>query len=140
MEETRKDKGNLSREDEAAIGDEIEVRREDQDKINRFSTLHQKEKLLEEELKQKEKEKEDLEEISSELELADEEEKVPYKIGDSFVSLPVSEVQELLAGSIEKIDTEVSEVEEKLSGLRDEMQGLKTALYGRFGRSINLEA
>lgn len=30
------------------------MRREDQDKINRFSTLHQKEKLLEEELKQKE--------------------------------------------------------------------------------------
>lgn len=33
--------------------DENEVRREDQDKINRFSRLHQREMLLEEELKTK---------------------------------------------------------------------------------------
>ncbi len=31
--------------------DELEVRREDQDKINKFSRLHQREMLLEEELK-----------------------------------------------------------------------------------------
>jgi prefoldin subunit 4 len=53
------------------------VRREDQEKINKFSTLHQKETRLEDELKAKLKEKEDLEEISMELELVDEEEKVP---------------------------------------------------------------
>jgi hypothetical protein len=41
----------LSKDEE---GEETEVRREDQDKINRFSTLHQKEKLLQEELKTKE--------------------------------------------------------------------------------------
>lgn len=63
-----------------------------------------------------------------------------YKIGDSFFLLPLPEVQELLATSIEKIDGDVTAVEEKLSELRDEMQQLKTALYGRFGRSINLEA
>ncbi|THZ86944.1 hypothetical protein D6C84_02097 [Aureobasidium pullulans] len=141
-------------------GEETEVRREDQDKINRFSTLHQKEKLLQADLKTKEvrsrlnmrvqnymvdlyivqKEKEDLEEVSSELELADEDEKVSYKIGDSFFLLPLPEVQELLAASIEKIDSDVTAVEGKLSELREEMQQLKTALYGRFGRSINLEA
>ncbi len=71
------------------------MRREDQEKINRFSSLHQKEEVLEEELRAKivqfeplqswsairltqaQKEKEDLEEISGELELVDEEEKVP---------------------------------------------------------------
>lgn len=42
----------LSKEDEAATGsDEVEVRREDQDKINKFSRLHQRELILEEELK-----------------------------------------------------------------------------------------
>ncbi|CAD0039882.1 unnamed protein product [Aureobasidium pullulans] len=125
--------GYLSKDEE---GEETEVRREDQDKINRFSTLHQKEKLLQADLKTREKEKEDLEEVSSELELADEDE----KIGDSFFLLPLPEVQELLAASIEKIDSDVTAVEEKLSELREEMQQLKTALYGRFGRSINLEA
>lgn len=63
-----------------------------------------------------------------------------YKIGDSFFSLPVPEVQELLTASVDKIDTEVSAVEDKLSELREEMTSLKAALYGRFGRSINLEA
>ena len=63
-----------------------------------------------------------------------------YKIGDSFFSLPVLEVQDLLSQSVEKINGDVSTLEEKLSGLREEMQELKGALYGRFGRSINLEA
>lgn len=39
----------LSKADEEAA-DEVEVRREDQDKINRFSRLHQRELVLEEEL------------------------------------------------------------------------------------------
>ncbi|CZT18883.1 probable prefoldin subunit 4 [Ramularia collo-cygni] len=130
----------LSREEEATIGEEKEVRREDQEKINRFSRLHSREKGLEEDLKVKQKDKEDLEEISGELELADEDDKVPYRIGDSFFSLPVPEVQELLTASVERIDGEVSTVEEKLGELREEMQELKAALYGRFGKSINLEA
>ncbi|MCJ1300943.1 hypothetical protein MMC08_003742 [Hypocenomyce scalaris] len=132
----------LSKEDEAAGGaDETEVRREDQDKINKFSRLHQREMLLEDELKTKAKDKEDLDEISNELELADEDEKIPvrYKIGDSFISLPLPEVQEMLSSSTEKIEEEVSGIEEKLGGIREEMQQLKVALYARFGRSINLE-
>ncbi|KAI4213865.1 MAG: hypothetical protein LQ351_003560 [Letrouitia transgressa] len=45
----------LSKEDEAAVGKgDLEVRREDQDKINKFSRLHQREMLLEEELREKE--------------------------------------------------------------------------------------
>lgn len=43
----------LSREEEAAIGEEKEVRKEDQDRINRFSRLHSRQKLLEDELKTK---------------------------------------------------------------------------------------
>ncbi|GAB1208723.1 Prefoldin subunit-domain-containing protein [Aspergillus pseudonomiae] len=130
----------LSKEDEvSAAGEENEVRREDQEKINRFSRLHQRETLLEEQLKAKQKDKEDLEEISTELELADEDELVPYKIGDSFFQLPLADAQSLLSSSTEQIDSEVSGLEEKLSDLRDELQQLKVALYARFGRSINLE-
>ena len=43
----------LTKEEEKEAGDEIEVRREDQDKINRFSRLHQRELVLEDELKVK---------------------------------------------------------------------------------------
>jgi chaperonin cofactor prefoldin len=62
-----------------------------------------------------------------------------YKIGDAFVSLPQSEVMELLTQSTEEIDKDVASAEEKLETIREEMQGLKVALYARFGRTINLE-
>ncbi|PSS13348.1 hypothetical protein M430DRAFT_21254 [Amorphotheca resinae ATCC 22711] len=127
----------LSKEDEG--GDEVEVRREDQDKINKFSRLHQREIVLEEELKAKHKEKEDLDDVSNELELADEEDMIPYKIGDSFISLPLPEAQEMLSTSTSRIEEEVSAVEEKLAAVREEMSQLKVQLYARFGRSINLE-
>ncbi|KAI4139661.1 MAG: hypothetical protein LQ341_004134 [Variospora aurantia] len=130
----------LSKEDEAAVGnDELEVRREDQDKINKFSRLHQRETLLEEDLKSRAKEMEDLEEISSELELADEDEKIPYKLGDAFIMLPLPDVQELLAKGTDKIEQSVSATEQKLSSIREEMDSLKVDLYARFGKSINLE-
>lgn len=131
----------LSREDEAAIGkDELEVRREDQDKINKFSRLHQREMTLEDELKVKAKDKEDLEELSNELELVDEEDKIPYKIGDTFISVPLPEVQEMLGSSTAKIEESVSTIESKLSTIREEMESLKVELYARFGKSINLES
>lgn len=130
----------LSKEDEAkAAGDEVEVRREDQDKINKFSRLHQRELAIEEELKTKNKEKEDLDDVSNELELADEDDKVPYKIGDSFISLPLPEVQEMLSTSTTRIEEEVAALEESLSTIREEQTELKVDLYARFGRSINLE-
>ncbi len=62
-----------------------------------------------------------------------------YKIGDSFISLPLPEVQTLLSSSTDKIEEGVSALEEKLSNVREEMRQLKVALYARFGRSINLE-
>ncbi|KAI0830912.1 Prefoldin, subunit 4 [Hypoxylon sp. FL0890] len=128
----------LTKEDEAA-GDEVEVRREDQDKINKFSRLHQRELNMEEELKVKNKEKEELEDISTELELADEDEPVPYKIGDAFFHIPLPLAQELLASSTSRVEEEVSALEDKLGTVKDEMTQLKVELYARFGRSINLE-
>ncbi|EKD19519.1 uncharacterized protein L3040_002601 [Drepanopeziza brunnea f. sp. 'multigermtubi'] len=130
----------LTKEDEAATGgDGVEVRREDQDKINKFSRLHQREIALEDELKSKQKEKEDLDDISNELELADEDDKIPYKIGDSFISLPLPEVQDMLATSTSRIEEDVSALEEKLGTTQEEMSQLKVELYARFGKSINLE-
>lgn len=43
----------LTKADEATAGDEVEVRREDQDKINKFSRLHQRELNIQEQLKAK---------------------------------------------------------------------------------------
>jgi chaperonin cofactor prefoldin len=62
-----------------------------------------------------------------------------YKVGDCFVSLPQPQVLELLEESTETIDTDVEELKQKLEAVQEEMGELKKALYGRFGRSINLE-
>ena len=53
--------------------------------------------------------------------------------------VPLPEAQEMLSQATEAIDKEVSELEESLQSVRDEMGELKVKLYARFGRSINLE-
>jgi len=130
----------LSKEDEGNLSlDETEVRREDQEKINRFSRLHAREAILEEVLQQKNKDKEDLEEVSGELELADEDERLNYKVGDSFVLLPQPAAQKMLWQSMETINEELRAVESRLESVREEMRSLKVDLYATFGRIINLE-
>jgi len=130
----------LSKEEEATA-EEVPVRREDQEKINKFSRLHQRESGIEQDLKQRRKEKDDLEEISTELELIDleDDERIPYKIGDSFFSLTSDEVQECLSKLTGQIDEKIGKLEAALGDIREEMNSLKVVLYGRFGRSINLE-
>ncbi|KAM0555973.1 hypothetical protein ACHAPJ_005953 [Fusarium lateritium] len=128
----------LSKADEEAT-DEVEVRREDQDKINRFSRLHQRETVLVEELNDKTKEKEELDDLSTELELTDEDEKIQYKIGDAFFHVSVEQAQEMLEEATEKLEEESTALEEKLSSIREEMTKLKVELYARFGKQINLE-
>ncbi|KAH7263519.1 Prefoldin subunit-domain-containing protein [Fusarium tricinctum] len=128
----------LSKADEEAA-DEVEVRREDQDKINRFSRLHQRELVLEDELSTKTKEKEELDDLSTELELADEDEKIQYKIGDAFFHVSVEQAQEMLEQATGKLEEESTSLEEKLSSIREEMTKLKVELYARFGKQINLE-
>ncbi|KAK3196564.1 hypothetical protein K4F52_000446 [Lecanicillium sp. MT-2017a] len=127
----------LSKEDEKA--DEVEVRREDQDKINRFSRLHQRELALNEELKTKNKEKEELDDLSTELELADEDEKIQYKIGDAFFHVSLEQAQEMLTTATERIDEQTSKLEDKVNTIKEEMTQLKVDLYARFGKQINLE-
>ncbi|KAG5932182.1 hypothetical protein E4U53_001444 [Claviceps sorghi] len=129
----------LSKEDEQAAGDEVEVRRQDQDKINKFSRLHQRELIIEEQLKAKNKEKEELDDLSTELELADEDDKIQYKIGDAFFHIPLEQAQQMLEAATTRIDDETTELEDRISAVREEMQQLKVDLYARFGKQINLE-
>ncbi|CAI4217225.1 unnamed protein product [Parascedosporium putredinis] len=120
-------------------GDEVEVRREDQDRINKFSRLSSREQVLEEELKVKAKEKEELDDVSMELELADEDETVPYKIGDAFYHVKLEQAQEMLEKASERIDKDVARLRDDISSIQDQMTQLKVELYARFGKSINLE-
>lgn len=105
-------------------------------------------------------EKEALDDLSMELELADEDEPVlcdipintpylmcahlifpryRYRVGEAFVQLPLSRAQKRLERDMENIDKEVSEVNESMDECDKGMKELKLVLYGKFGSAINLE-
>ena len=62
-----------------------------------------------------------------------------YKLGTTFLHLPLSTVQDLLAEQSTTVEKEGSVLEEKLAECREEMGKLKVQLYARFGRGINLD-
>jgi prefoldin subunit 4 len=45
----------------------------------------------------------------------------------------------MLETATERLEEDTSDIEEKLSTIRDEMKDLKVQLYARFGKQINLE-
>lgn len=74
-----------------------------------------------------------------EIELMDEEDTVPYKIGDSFYLLKAEEATERMEGEKTATEEEIGKMEEEIEEMKTEMTKLKRILYGKFGNSINLE-
>lgn len=72
-----------------------------------------------------------------ELELADEDESVLYKIADTFVALPHGEAMERLEKEQAEKDGEIERLGEKLGSYEEEMKGLKVKLYAKFGDNIS---
>ncbi|KAJ3276496.1 hypothetical protein HK104_003657 [Borealophlyctis nickersoniae] len=118
---------------------DAEVTWEDQQNINSFSKLNARLDQIEEIYQEKKKEKEYLEDLESELELADEDELIKYRIGDAFVSLPLEECNERIASESAEISGELDKLSAKMVDIGKEMAKLKAILYGKFGKSINLE-
>jgi chaperonin cofactor prefoldin len=69
----------------------------------------------------------------------DEEDTVPYRIGDSFYLLKAEEATERMEGEKTTIESEISKMEEDIEGMKTQLAKLKRILYGKFGNSINLE-
>ncbi|KAJ1940264.1 hypothetical protein FBU59_003862 [Linderina macrospora] len=125
----------IQREDER----DVEVNWEDQQRINQFSKLNVRLERLEDSYKTQKTEKEYLDDLAMEIELLDDEEPVPYRIGDTFVMLPLEEAQERVEKDKDTIDARVEDLDSQISAIAEEMEVLKKALYGKFGRAINLE-
>ncbi|KAI9013081.1 hypothetical protein BC832DRAFT_590041 [Gaertneriomyces semiglobifer] len=118
---------------------EAEVTWEDQRNINSFSLLNARMTNLESTYAEKSKEKEYLDDLTGELELADEDEPVKYKIGDSFVTLTLEECMKRIEDEREALDRDMEGLSEKMSGVQDKMGELKVLLKTKFGDSINLD-
>ncbi|KAJ3158563.1 hypothetical protein HDU86_002788 [Geranomyces michiganensis] len=125
----------LDQNDEA----DTEVTWADQQNINAFSRLNMKIQNLEEAYSERKKEKEYLDDLSSELELADEDEMIPYRIGDAFVSLSLEACLKRIEAEQGVLSGELEDASKKIDGIQAEMDKLKVVLYRKFGNSINLE-
>lgn len=80
-----------------------------------------------------------LEEAADEIELFDEDEQIPFVVGEVFISQNLSKTQELLVEAKEKKNLEIKQIEEKCREIQNLMAELKAQLYHRFGSNIYLE-
>ncbi|KAI8096497.1 Prefoldin subunit-domain-containing protein [Halteromyces radiatus] len=90
---------------------EVEVSWADQQQINAFSKLNAKIDDLEDQHVKLKQEKEYLDDVGMELELADEDEPVRHKVGDAFIHIPVSEAVERVEKDSAKIGLQLEEIE-----------------------------
>ncbi|CDR43772.1 CYFA0S12e04170g1_1 [Cyberlindnera fabianii] len=118
---------------------QVEVTFEDQKKINEFSKLINKRDNISSELEKQKQEKEYLDDVSMEIELLDEEELINYKVSTVFVKLSQEEAVEKLEKDTESVDNTISQLENDIEQIDDKLSELKTALYTKFGDTINLE-
>lgn len=125
-------------EKEEADGD-VEVSWVDQQRINEFSKYNAKIDDLEEQYEKLKQEKEYLDDVAMELELADEDELVRYKVGDAFVHVSAPEAIEKVEKESEKLGLSLEEVKQQIDGVQGKMEELKKELYAKFGNAINLE-
>ncbi|KAF9010761.1 Prefoldin beta-like protein [Cyathus striatus] len=127
----------LEQEDEN--DDAAEVTWEDQQHINTFSKLNTRIRGIEDKLEELKIEKESLDDLSSELMMADEDEPILYKIGETFLHMPLTRAQNRLEKDQEVVDSKISDLESQADACRTEMSQLKTILYKKFGKAINLD-
>ncbi|KAG0279560.1 hypothetical protein BGZ96_001928 [Linnemannia gamsii] len=126
----------LEKEDEEG---DIQVSWQDQENINNFSKYNAKLQNLEETYETKKTEREYLDDLAMELELADEDEPVKYRIGEAFVSLSLEAAQERISKSQEELQQEIDGLKSQMDEAVEKMDSLKKVLYARFGNAINLE-
>ncbi|XP_001599576.1 prefoldin subunit 4 [Nasonia vitripennis] len=119
---------------------DVHISFEDQQKINKFARQNAKMEDLKEELKLKQNELQNLKDAVSELDLFDDDAKIPYHIGEIFVDQDLSKTLSCLEDARVKKEKEIVSLEEQCTTLRSMMTELKTQLYAKFGNHINLEA
>ncbi|KAK1924366.1 Prefoldin subunit-domain-containing protein [Papiliotrema laurentii] len=127
----------LPPEDEDADG--IEVAWEDQQRINTFSKLNIRLSEIQDQLKVKQEEKDYYDDLETELELADEDEPVLYKMGEAFFYLSLPAAKKQLRHDTKRYEKDIGELRERAEECEKGMKELKVQLYAKFGKQINLE-
>mmetsp|Transcript_28037 Transcript_28037/g.39409 ORF Transcript_28037/g.39409 Transcript_28037/m.39409 type:complete len:135 (-) Transcript_28037:35-439(-) len=124
----------LAREEE----NDNEVRREDQDNINKFGRLNARLHEIRDTRQILKKKLEGIDDASTELMMGSGD-KVMIMLGEAFIEVEEDEATEYCEEQVEKLQATIDELEEEESSIVNEQAGLKKILYSRFGKSINLE-
>lgn len=120
--------------------DDVHISFEDQQRINRFAKHNARMDDFKAELETKRNELKSLEEALEEIELFDEDEDIPFLVGEVFLSHKLEKTQDMLKETKEQVLKEIAGVEAKAKVIKAEMDELKAHLYQRFGSNISLEA
>eukprot|EP00007_Cunea_sp_BSH-02190019_P001450 CAMPEP_0174245860 /NCGR_PEP_ID=MMETSP0417-20130205/41020_1 /TAXON_ID=242541 /ORGANISM="Mayorella sp, Strain BSH-02190019" /LENGTH=119 /DNA_ID=CAMNT_0015325683 /DNA_START=51 /DNA_END=407 /DNA_ORIENTATION=- len=112
----------------------VNVTWEDQQSINTFGRLNSRKRELEEQLKEKKSEFENLDEANDELALADEDDDFRLLVGEVFVTLKGDKAQAYVEAQKDTAEKEVSSLEEEIAKIVETLTKLKVQLYGKFGK------
>lgn len=122
-------------------GEDTNITFEDQQQINTFARKSARIQELKDEIEQKKKELQNLEDAGDELMMLDDDTTpIPYRIGEIFIHLSSEETQEYLENAKSKIQDEVKSLESNTAEVKQLLADLKVKLYAKFGNNINLEA
>lgn len=119
---------------------DIDVTREDQEKINRFGRLNAEMHETEDTLKAQQEALSAVQDAQSEALLADADGAVKLQVGESYFDLAADDVVDVLGRRETELQTQVDAAGARLAEIKAEMAQLKSQLYAKFGRNaINLD-
>ncbi|CAE7921786.1 AIP3, partial [Symbiodinium sp. KB8] len=123
---------------------EVEVRWEDQQKINRFGVLTDAKNELDDDIKAAKKELESnknaLDAIEEgEVNFFGEDGVTSVMLGEAFVACSTEAAQEHVEKLITASTAKVAALQAELDSIQEERGKLRTVLYARFGSSIGLD-
>uniref|UniRef100_A0A7S0SVI5 Prefoldin subunit 4 n=1 Tax=Chromulina nebulosa TaxID=96789 RepID=A0A7S0SVI5_9STRA len=118
--------------------DDVEVRYEDQEKINEFGKLNNRLLEIRAELKQSKTDIETLDDATTELAMVGKG-KVMLLIGENFMEVTEEFAEEYCEKKTKKLQSRIEQLENEELSIVSRQDELKKILYGRFGDSINLE-
>lgn len=117
---------------------DADVRREDQENINKFGRLNARLYELRAEREELKKKLEQTEDASTELMMGSGD-KVSFMLGGAFFEVSEEEATEMCEDVAEKMQRTFDALEDEEDDILEQQKELKTLLYSRFGKSINLE-
>jgi prefoldin subunit 4 len=120
--------------------EEIEVRAEDQTKINEFGKLNNRLLELRADVKQYKADAELIDDANTDMMMNSSGGKVMLLIGEAFVEVSEDYATEFCEGKSEELSNKVEAMMKEDVAIKERQEVLKKDLYARFGDSINLES